>query len=92
MHRAFYQYHPCWHVQCVYLLHVTLMIGIFHYLKNRLLDSLVVECWHRVRQVQGSIPSKGPRHTKKVIKMVPGIGNPSKSVVIDRCGEDETTE
>ena len=33
---------------------------------NRLLDSLVVECWHRVLDVQGSIPSQGPRHTKDV--------------------------
>ena len=60
--------------------------------KDRLLDSLVVECWLRVRQVQGSIPCQGQRHTKKVIQMVPGIGNPSKSEVIDRCGENETTE
>ena len=37
----------------------------------RLLDSLVVECWLRVRKVPGSIPSQGPRHTKDVIKMVP---------------------
>ena len=36
-----------------------------------LLDSLVVECWLRVREVPGSIPSQGPRHTKDVIKMVP---------------------
>ena len=35
-----------------------------------LLDSLVVECWLRVREVPGSIPSQGPRHTKDVIKMV----------------------
>ena len=38
---------------------------------HRLLDSLVVECWLRVREVPGSIPSPGPRHTKDVIKMVP---------------------
>ena len=42
----------------------------------RLLDSLVVECWLRVREVPGSIPSQGPRHTKDVIivllKMVAG--------------------
>ena len=37
----------------------------------RLLDSLVVECWHQVREVPGSIPSQGLRHTKDVIKMVP---------------------
>ena len=37
---------------------------------HRLLDSLVVECWLRVREVPGSIPSQGPRHTKDVIKMV----------------------
>ena len=40
---------------------------------NRLLDSLVVECWHRVRDVPGSIPSQGPRRTKDVIKMVPVV-------------------
>ena len=39
----------------------------------RLLDSLVVECWLRVREVAGSIPSQGPRHTKDVIKMVPVV-------------------
>ena len=32
------------------------------------LDSLVVECWLRVREVLGSITSQGPRHTKDVIK------------------------
>ena len=31
-----------------------------------LLDSLVVECWRRVREV----PTQGPRHTRDVIKMV----------------------
>ena len=40
---------------------------------NRLLDSLVIECWLRVREVPGSIPSHGPRHTKDVIKMVPVV-------------------
>ena len=35
--------------------------------------ALVVECWLRVREVPGSIPSQGPRHTKDVIKMVPGL-------------------
>ena len=30
--------------------------------------SLVVECWHRVREVPGSMLSQGPRHTKDVIK------------------------
>ena len=39
----------------------------------RLLDSLVVECWLRVREVPGSIPSQGPRHTIDVITMVPVI-------------------
>mgnify|MGYP007091348104 CR=1 FL=1 len=38
-----------------------------------LLDSLVVECWLRVREVPGSIPNQGPRHTKDVIKMVPVV-------------------
>ena len=36
------------------------------------LNSLVVKCWHRVREVPGSIPSQGPRHTKDVLKTVPG--------------------
>ena len=36
-------------------------------------DRLVVECWHRVREVPGSTPSQGPRHTKDVIKMVPVV-------------------
>ena len=41
---------------------------------NRLLlDSLVVECWHQVREVPGSIPSQGLRYTKDVIKMVPVV-------------------
>ena len=40
---------------------------------DRLLDSLVVECWLRVREVTGLIPSQGPRHTKDVIKMVPVV-------------------
>ena len=40
---------------------------------HRLLDSLVVECWLRVREVPGSIPSQEPRHTKDVIKMVPVV-------------------
>ena len=39
----------------------------------RLLDSLVIECWHRVREVPGSIPSQGPCHTKDVIKNVPVV-------------------
>ena len=38
----------------------------------RLLDSLVVKYWYRVQEVPGSIPSQGPRHTKDVIKMIPG--------------------
>ena len=37
--------------------------------EHRLLDSLVVQCWFRVREVPGSIPS----HTKDVIKMVPVV-------------------
>ena len=39
----------------------------------RLLDSLVVECWLQVREVPGSIPSQGPKHTKDFIKMVPAV-------------------
>ena len=41
--------------------------------EHRLLDSLVVECWLRLREVLGSIPSQGLRHTKDVIKMVPVV-------------------
>ena len=44
-----------------------------HILLSRLLDSLVVECWLRVREVPGSIPSQGPCHIKDVIKMVPVV-------------------
>ena len=40
---------------------------------HRLLDSPVVECWLRVREVPGSIPSQGLCHTKDVIKMVPVV-------------------
>ena len=40
---------------------------------HSLLDSLVIECWLRVWEVPGSIPSQGPRHTKDVIKMVPVV-------------------
>ena len=46
---------------------------LFYFLSNRLLDSLVVQYWLRVREVSGSIPSQGPRHTKDVIKMVPVV-------------------
>ena len=38
-----------------------------------LIDSPVVECWLQVREVLGSIPSQGPRHTKDVMKMVPVV-------------------
>ena len=38
-----------------------------------LINSLVVECWHRVREFPGSITSQGPCHTKDVIKMVPVV-------------------
>ena len=41
--------------------------------KDRLLDSLVVECWLRVWEVPGSIPSQGPRHTKDFLNMVPVV-------------------
>ena len=40
---------------------------------HRLLDSLVVECSLRVREVPGSFPRQGPRHTKDVIKMAPVV-------------------
>ena len=37
------------------------------------LDSLVVECWLSVREVPGSIPIRGLRHFKDVIKIVPVV-------------------
>ena len=40
---------------------------------NRLLDSIVVDCWLRVREFPDSIASQGPRHTKDVIKIVPVV-------------------
>ena len=59
-------------------LHLAFRVMIFGLRKlslivNRLLDCLAVECWLRVREVPGSIPSQGPRHTKDVIKMVPAM-------------------
>ena len=33
----------------------------------------MVECWLRVREVQGLIPGQGPYHTKDVIQMVPVV-------------------
>ena len=58
--------------------HVTFTFEVWtrvkcHCTLHRLIDSLVVECWLRVREVPGSIPSQGPRHTKDVIKMVPVV-------------------
>ena len=52
-----------------------LQVGIYHFITrlHRLLDSLVVEYWLRVREVKGSIPSQGPRHTKDVMKMIPVV-------------------
>ena len=41
--------------------------------QNQLNSTNSVECWLRVREVPGSIPSQGPRHTKDVIKMVPVV-------------------
>ena len=35
---------------------------------NRLLNSLVAECWLWGREVAGSIPSQGPRHTTDVMQ------------------------
>ena len=59
-----------WHITQV-LVCVVMLPHLASRVTNRLLDSLVVECWLRVREVPGSIPSQGPRHTKDVIKMVP---------------------
>ena len=38
------------------------------YTHQHVSNSLVVKCWLRVREVPGSIPSQGPRHTKDVTK------------------------
>ena len=40
------------------------MISGFKFKSDRLLDSLVAECWLRVREVSGSIPSQGLLQTK----------------------------
>ena len=53
-------------------LFIILQDGLINDSLYHLLDSLVVESWHRVLEVPGSIPSQGLRHTKDVIKMVPG--------------------
>ena len=53
--------------------HYICQLSQFHKYFYRLLDSLVVDCWLRVREVPGSIPSQGLRHTKDVIKMVPVV-------------------
>ena len=50
-----------------------LLIGGWLNLEDRLLDSLVVECWLRVWEVPGSIPSQGLRHTTDGTKMVPVV-------------------
>ena len=56
-----------------HLLNTIPAIAVWSIFTYRLLDSLVVECWLRVREVPGSIPRQGPRHTKEVIKMVPVV-------------------
>ena len=40
---------------------------------NRLLDTLVVDCWLRVWEVLGSIRSQGPRHNKDVNVCIPVV-------------------
>ena len=40
-------------------------------LEYRLLDSLVVKCWLRVREVPGSIPSQGPQNVIQMVPVVP---------------------
>ena len=52
---------------------ISIIIRVFTITRYRLLHSLVVECWLRVREVPGSIPSQGPCHAKDVIKMVPVV-------------------
>ena len=54
-------------------LFIILQDGLINDSLYHLLDSLVVESWHRVLEVPGSIPSQGLRHTKDVIKMVPVV-------------------
>ena len=40
---------------------------------NKNTASSMYYCWLRVREIPGSIPSQGPRHTNDVIKMVPVV-------------------
>ena len=49
------------------------LVSYTYWLRYHLLDSLVVDCWHRVWKIPGPMPSQGPRHTKDVIKMVPVV-------------------
>ena len=67
--KAMQHYYYYYYYYFVFLLSLSLSLSLPLY---RRLDSLWVECWLRVREVLGSIPSQGPRHTKDVIKMVPG--------------------
>ena len=59
----------CFHWMYVFCKQAAFSLDGFY----RLLDRLVVECWLRVGEVPGSIPSQGPRHSKDVIKMVPVV-------------------
>ena len=55
--------------QVTFIQRVYLKVMFMH----RLLANIVIECWIRVREVPGSIPSQGPRLTKHVIKVVPVV-------------------
>ena len=59
-------------------------------MRHRLLDSLVVECWHQVLEVPGSIPSQGPID---VIKMVPEVLSFSTVInVMDKIWDKKSFE
>ena len=59
--------------------------------KDRLLDSLVVECWLRVREVTGSIPSQGPPPLQPSGRVLasstggPGFNPQSRTASYQRC-------
>ena len=71
-----------------------ILTAISYYI-HHLLHSLVEECWRRVRDVPGLIPSQWHLLTKYIITNVMDKirdRNPSKSEVIGRFGGDEKKE
>ena len=72
-----------------------ILTAISYYIHHRGGHSLVEECWRRVRDVPGLIPSQGHLLTKYIITNVMDKiwdRNTSKSEVIGRCGGDDKKE